>query len=92
MSNTTAVIRTFIESDRADLLAELGDWFGIPEANTAYIKSLGSIPSAVALQEQESLHQISNLSELSSALDQGLALYTRLKNAFLKNQAEQDNG
>ena len=50
------VIRDFQEEDRsscATILYELPEWFGIPEATEAYIKVLGTIPTAVILIDGE---------------------------------------
>jgi GNAT superfamily N-acetyltransferase len=48
--NRESQVREFAETDRpgcARVLATLPDWFGIEEANTAYIEILGRIPTAV---------------------------------------------
>ena len=45
------MIRLFQDDDRAhcaQLLGNLNEWFGIAEANAAYIDSLGELPTAVA--------------------------------------------
>ena len=57
MTNTPT-IRKFEEGDRslcASILAGLPEWFGIAEANQAYIEILGKIPTAVALLDQDLL-------------------------------------
>jgi GNAT superfamily N-acetyltransferase len=38
------------ERECADLIAALPDWFGIPEANAAYLRSLVELPSWLAVQ------------------------------------------
>ncbi|MDH3642704.1 MAG: GNAT family N-acetyltransferase [Gammaproteobacteria bacterium] len=50
--------RDFEEGDRTEcarLLNELPEWFGIAEANAAYIDVLGTIPTAVALRKGQLL-------------------------------------
>jgi GNAT superfamily N-acetyltransferase len=49
-------IRGFVEQDRElckQVLAELRDWFGIKSSNEAYISILGSVPTAVAVVDDE---------------------------------------
>ena len=49
-------IRDFVEQDRElcrQVLADLKDWFGIESSNKAYISILGSIPTAVAVVEED---------------------------------------
>ena len=41
------------EQDCADIIAALPDWFGIPEANDAYLESLKKFPSWVAIKEEK---------------------------------------
>ena len=51
MSELEARIRPFHSGDRegcAEVFATLGDWFAIPEANTAYLDGLAELPSWVA--------------------------------------------
>jgi len=48
-------VRDFQPEDRTacrQVLNTLGDWFGIAEANEAYINILGRIPTAVAMLEE----------------------------------------
>jgi len=50
------LIRDFVEPDRAickRVLEGLGDWFGIQSANKAYISILGTIPTAVAVVDDQ---------------------------------------
>ncbi|MBA3029156.1 MAG: GNAT family N-acetyltransferase [Desulfobacteraceae bacterium] len=49
-------IREFVEQDRElckQVLAELRDWFGIKSSNKTYISILGTIPTAVAVVDDE---------------------------------------
>jgi GNAT superfamily N-acetyltransferase len=39
------------EAECAELIAALPDWFGIPEANAAFIRDLERLPSWLALRE-----------------------------------------
>lgn len=51
-------VRDFTEDDRTEcarLLNELPEWFGIAEANAAYIDILGTVPTAVALHNGQLL-------------------------------------
>jgi N-acetylglutamate synthase-like GNAT family acetyltransferase len=41
------------EQDCADIIAALPDWFGIPEANAAYLESLKKFPSWVAIKDEK---------------------------------------
>ena len=41
------------EQDCANLIAALPEWFGIPEANAAYLESMNKFPSWVALNEDK---------------------------------------
>lgn len=41
------------EQDCADIIASLPDWFGIPEANAAYLESLNKFPSWVAIKNEK---------------------------------------
>ncbi len=52
MSDRTIEVRAFRPADRADcegVLATLPDWFGIAEANAAYLDGLAQLPSWVAV-------------------------------------------
>ncbi len=40
------------EPECAEIIAALPDWFGIPEANNAYIESLNKFPSWVASKDE----------------------------------------
>ena len=56
--NRESQVREFAETDRpacAKVLATVPDWFGIEEANTAYIEILGRIPTAVVEVDGEIL-------------------------------------
>ena len=49
-------IREFVEQDREkckQVLGGLGEWFGIESSNEAYISTLGRIPTAVAVIDEE---------------------------------------
>jgi GNAT superfamily N-acetyltransferase len=49
------VIRSLRADDRdacAALLAELPEWFGIPESNAAYVRSLETLPAFVAVDDE----------------------------------------
>ncbi len=51
MSKANVDVEDFDEANRvqcAEILAKLPEWFGIEEANLAYIESLGRLPTAVA--------------------------------------------
>jgi GNAT superfamily N-acetyltransferase len=41
------------EKDCADIIAALPDWFGIPEANEAYLESLNKFPSWIAIKGEK---------------------------------------
>lgn len=43
------------EQECSDLIASLPDWFGIPEANAAYLESLKKFPSWVAIKSEKVL-------------------------------------
>lgn len=40
------------EPDCSKIIAALPDWFGIPEANAAYLESLNKFPSWVAIKDE----------------------------------------
>ena len=54
MSDVTLLPYSLVnEQACADLIAALPDWFGIPEANAAYLESLNKYPSWVAIKDNK---------------------------------------
>lgn len=43
----------FYEQDCAQIITALPDWFGIPEANAAYLESMNKFPSWVAVKDEK---------------------------------------